>query len=390
MAKQCGAIPFTGSLGGVTGYKRNGQYYLKEKSTVTRERVLTSPDYARTRENSWEFRHSSRSSMLIRRVLWPLAKLMKLADSHLSPRVNALCTRIIRTDPVNDRGHRRLYAGELEQLEDFAFRKEVDFSKVCKVVTSSTIDTETGDLQFTAKPFDPHSRIDAPEGATHFQFVANGGSINFDTEAFKFDYKESAHYALDEYVNETIRLQQTSEVAPGMVILQAIGLVFFKKNAKGEFQRVNGGVMRVMQIGMAAVEASQMEPMTALTESTESIAPCTPQVVVAAAYPLSLLTTEEPPIMPDKLPINDARSHELRHYSLQEDEDTSRGQVPGTAQAACAAALQEARRLINQNNQVAVQRGELPGKLPAEEPVTVNEEMTLLTKQEAVSLYPAT
>ncbi|WP_276483650.1 hypothetical protein [Paraflavitalea pollutisoli] len=363
MAKQCGAFPFTGSIGGVTGYKRNGQYFVKEKSTVTRDRVLKADNYARTRENSWEFKHAARSSMLLRRVLWPLAKLMKLADGHLSPRVNGLCTRIIRTDPVNGRGERRMHAGELEQIEDFAFRKDTNFHTVCKVVTSSTIDTETGTMQFTVKPFDPTSRIDAPEGATHFQWVANGGAVNFNTEDAHFDFTSSAHYALDEPVAETIRLEQQITIAPGMVLLQAIGLVFFKQHATGAFERINGGVMRVLQVGMTEQAVTPNKPVKQRMDHIEPSVPCagempaapesstSPEVIAATVWPPDKALPADEPINPS-LPVAQQPADELTSASTSD-----------TDQAACAAAVQEVKLLISQEKRDQEQCRRLAGEL---------------------------
>jgi hypothetical protein len=261
MAKQAGALPFTGSIGGVTGYKRNGKYCLKEKSGPSREQVLTSKKFARTLENAKEFRRTSKAGKLVRGCLANLTKGMKLADNEISARLNGLLSKVVKSDAVSDRGERTVSKGQLEWLEDFAFRKETSFSSVCTLCPASTMDTDTGHMKVEIRPFDPQQRINAPESATHFKVVVNGAAIDFEKERNDWSYKETSFLSLSEDVAETILLEQTLKPRLGQAFLQAIGIAFYKQAADGHFERVPGGVMRILQVSEPGLEEVELSPL---------------------------------------------------------------------------------------------------------------------------------
>lgn len=52
MARLHNPPPFLGTRDGVTVYKMWEDYYVREKSSLTRERVKTAPEFEKTRENA--------------------------------------------------------------------------------------------------------------------------------------------------------------------------------------------------------------------------------------------------------------------------------------------------------------------------------------------------
>lgn len=52
MARQAGPFVFNGTVGDATGYKMNGQYYLKTKSLISRRRIKEHPQFSNTRRNA--------------------------------------------------------------------------------------------------------------------------------------------------------------------------------------------------------------------------------------------------------------------------------------------------------------------------------------------------
>jgi len=50
MAQQAGLINFTGTLNGLTGYKREGKYFVRSKSSITKERIYNDPAFLGTRQ----------------------------------------------------------------------------------------------------------------------------------------------------------------------------------------------------------------------------------------------------------------------------------------------------------------------------------------------------
>src|SRR6187549_3853749 len=56
MSKQSSLIKFTGKMGGISFYKRkDGSHMARQAGGVTKERIMTDPKFARTRENLSEF-----------------------------------------------------------------------------------------------------------------------------------------------------------------------------------------------------------------------------------------------------------------------------------------------------------------------------------------------
>jgi hypothetical protein len=52
MATQSGTVLFEGTLGNITGYRMNGKYYLKTKTSLTRRKILSSNCFSNTRRNA--------------------------------------------------------------------------------------------------------------------------------------------------------------------------------------------------------------------------------------------------------------------------------------------------------------------------------------------------
>ena len=69
MAKQSGHIFITGTIHDVTYYKMYDTYYARMKSTLSRKKVLTSPNFALTRMHASQLAEASRiASQLYRSI----------------------------------------------------------------------------------------------------------------------------------------------------------------------------------------------------------------------------------------------------------------------------------------------------------------------------------
>ena len=74
MAKQDGAIPLRGSIGNLTFSKGPFGHLATRKSGPSREKVLKSKNFERTRENAAEFKTAVRTATLVRRAMWPILR----------------------------------------------------------------------------------------------------------------------------------------------------------------------------------------------------------------------------------------------------------------------------------------------------------------------------
>ena len=110
MAKLKSIFNIEGTLGEMTFFKkRNGSYFIKQKSSISRERVLTDPRFARTRENGAEFGTVAQSAKLVRKGAAMLIGSAK--DPSLTRRLVALFAKVKRMDSRSDRGKRNVYEG---------------------------------------------------------------------------------------------------------------------------------------------------------------------------------------------------------------------------------------------------------------------------------------
>ena len=69
MAKQAGLIRLTGTIGNVTFYEMNGEYYARSKSSLTAKRVKKDPSFERTRMYAHRLGLASRAAGRVYRSL---------------------------------------------------------------------------------------------------------------------------------------------------------------------------------------------------------------------------------------------------------------------------------------------------------------------------------
>ena len=262
MAKQTGIISFTGPMGGISFYKSQGEYRAREKSGPSRRTVLTSPRFIRTRENAEEFRRAVRAATMLRYSLGGLIRNCKLGDGGVSGRLNGLFLKVIKSDPTGIRGQKTVSCGELDMLETFEFHKEHPLAKIATIAPVTSINTGTGAMQTTIRPFDPQQRIQAPLAATHFKIVSAAAAIDFDNERWLHHQTETEYLSLENDITETISLDHTLATVPGQALLLAMGIIFYEQTAEGKYKRINGGGMRMLQV-------SKQEAQAVVTPATE-------------------------------------------------------------------------------------------------------------------------
>ncbi len=69
MAKQSGPLQITGTIGGITFYKMDGQFYARSKSSLDGRRVKKDPRFRRTMYEAGEFGKASKAA---RKVYWQM------------------------------------------------------------------------------------------------------------------------------------------------------------------------------------------------------------------------------------------------------------------------------------------------------------------------------
>lgn len=167
---------FVGTIDGLTFYKSGGKYYVRRKTSLTRKRVLKSPEFVRTRENAKEF---SNGVLFMKLLRWSFGSLF-LGVGRYSSRMNALLKQIIQTDLLHGRGERLCTYSDLACLLGFEFVESGDASLLLPCLqidvqdhwNSGVFEAGLLGLDCASLPF--------PVGATHFKVWLVYGQVHKD------------------------------------------------------------------------------------------------------------------------------------------------------------------------------------------------------------------
>jgi hypothetical protein len=180
MANQKGIIKIEGTMGGMTFYKKDGQYLVKEKSSISADKIANDPAFARTRENNAEFGAAGNSGKLLRDALRNM--MLNASDTKVASRVTQLMFNELKLDATSVRGARKpanglaLPTGKA-LLKGFNLNADSLLSGV--LYKPYTVVTATGVITITG--LIPSTDISFPTGATHLSITGGMANINFAT-----------------------------------------------------------------------------------------------------------------------------------------------------------------------------------------------------------------
>jgi len=183
MARQTGLVKFNGTLGGLTFYKSQDGYLVKEKGGVSGERIKTDPRFARTRENGDEFKIAAQSGKLLRDSVRLL--MMNASDPRVTSRLTQTMSAIAKLDATGVRGKRNpanglTVAGGKTLMKAFNFNVNALLGAI--LYKPFVITPATGVI--TIANLTPSTDIVAPTGATHFSITGACQMINFATGVY--------------------------------------------------------------------------------------------------------------------------------------------------------------------------------------------------------------
>lgn len=236
MAKQTSIITLNGKVGGLLFYKTKDGYFAREKGGIPKSRIMTDPKFARTRENIQEFTENAKSAKLFMDTARPAT--LRIADPKIYTRLVRVMMQILKTDPVNTRGERKVSEGNWSLLQGFELNARASLSSTLRVEYAQ-INTAT-EWGVSIPPFLPADFLIVPEGATHFRVFIAGLSINM----------QSGERALEIDTTEELPVTQASE--PINLALQKADLsephkayfmgVEFVQLVNGQHYHINNGI----------------------------------------------------------------------------------------------------------------------------------------------------
>src|ERR1035437_3414404 len=130
MAQLRGSILFTGSIGNVRAFydKKSKRYILATKGGASKEDIMNSPNFARTRENMNEFKACGMSVSQIRKSLLTLSHLFY---GQYCAEIVKLIKSIQLHDEAHPRGYRAIETSKApELLTTLNFNRNHPFDRV--------------------------------------------------------------------------------------------------------------------------------------------------------------------------------------------------------------------------------------------------------------------
>ena len=197
MAKLKSIFNIEGTLGEMTFFKKqNGSYFIKQKSSVSRERVMTDPAFARTRENGAEFGSLTQSGKIVRKGASLFIGNAK--DATLSRRLVSEFARVKRLDAKSIRGKRNVYEGLLTVegkalMRGFEFNSKANLGMI--MLCPFVLDLEEGLI--TVDHFVPKRMLVAPTSATHVAFSSGVMRVDFWLGETEMIYSKVENLPLD-------------------------------------------------------------------------------------------------------------------------------------------------------------------------------------------------
>ncbi|HEX6426191.1 MAG TPA: hypothetical protein VF008_00845 [Niastella sp.] len=148
------------------------------------DRIKNDPAFERTRENMAEFGRAGKAAKLLRTIFRDVT--INAKDKITQARLAKVTSRIITTDPVNERGARTVKNGDLQQLQNFHFNARAGISDSMFVRCPVNFNRVSGEVTVTIPVFIPRNMVQQARGTTHFRIVAAAAAINFDTEQYEY------------------------------------------------------------------------------------------------------------------------------------------------------------------------------------------------------------
>ncbi|WP_445456621.1 hypothetical protein [Flavobacterium sp. HNIBRBA15423] len=203
MAKVNGLLKIEGTVEDLTFYKKDGKNYVRRKGGVSKERILTDPNFVRTRENGAEFSHSAATGKLLRSSLGSIV--FRAKDSKLSSRMLQLMSKIKNLDMISLRGQRKVGVGITtalgkQTLKGFDFNANAPLQSV--LFAPFDFNGVTGAVSFT--DFVPAEQLQFPQGATHFSMQSVALHLDFETEDAMIAYSPMVNLPLSLAPNSSV------------------------------------------------------------------------------------------------------------------------------------------------------------------------------------------
>lgn len=230
MAIQKGALPLSGTIGGINFYFRKGKPVARAAGGgFNRQAIKTKASMVRVRENNSEFGHCSQVKKLFRVALFPF--LMHYKDVTLHGRMMRLFQEIKNLDAVSGRGLRKVGNG-MATAQGLALLRDFEFTPKCdpKTVVPMNGSYDADSCVYSVTGFDIR-QVRFPKAATHLQLQFGVLGVDFEGAIYKLFMAEPLLFEKGSAVN-------SFSLSP--VVLPNTGLQRFAFLGVTFYQELNG------------------------------------------------------------------------------------------------------------------------------------------------------
>lgn len=246
MAKQESLVKFRGRIGDLSFSKhRTRGYEARMAGGPDKKRIMSDPNFQRTRENMSEFGSAAQLAKLIRIQLNNLLK--GLADKSFRNRLTSIVHRIQKMDRDSVRGERVFKPENSRLLKGLEFNDNSSLSFMFGENLSTSYDRESGEVTLTIPEFDPRVDVTLLEGATHIQFTLAAVEQTLDPENIpRPEVQRSAFIPLiGKHLGETLEVNLPPDSEKVVYIM--VGITTYQET-NDDFYLLNNNPYNVMTI----------------------------------------------------------------------------------------------------------------------------------------------
>ena len=263
MGRQTGLIKLTGTIGGVSFYKSDGKYYARVANGPSKDRIASSPEFKRTRENNKEFGGSATMAKALRVSL--ASAIHSMSGRQMVPRLTAIF-KSINIEAPGVRGQRPILLSQHSSLlNGFDFDKALSITSVFSAPYSVTANTDRNEITYDVPSFVPVDFIDFPDGATHFKLIAAVGVLSdyeYDTGSDKYQPKDDTINTLSVYqptavqpigttpvaINEVVSLPGAPVPGADVSVVACVGIEFYQEVSGTHYLFAQSNALRIAEI----------------------------------------------------------------------------------------------------------------------------------------------
>jgi hypothetical protein len=244
MGKLKGYLPIEGTVGELSFVKTEDGIIVKQKSSISKEKIRNGKSFVLTRQNADEFGRAGKAAGLLYSAL---RSEKKNADAKAISRLVKGLMAALKADGVSARGDRTVQDGNPELLKGFQFNRYASVESVLKAACTPSINRVSGALTVTVDPFTPLDDLDYPEEASHYSITVLGAELDFAAGSAVTDVAGTGVLPINATLTSTSTLTAQLPAASTGTLLLALSITFYQ-STNGTMERMRNKEHKALAI----------------------------------------------------------------------------------------------------------------------------------------------